>query len=176
MIATWSPRVARWRSRQLAATLSVPSSNHGCDGHDGQAGIFQQREAFQRRIGLHFRQCHGLLEGARRLHVHADPVAAIGRWIRVGITHHLDNADDLLADIGVVEEDEVADCHGGQVVLGLMASHARPGFDVMRDLHVPAEGVRFGLHQPVIHGAISPSRNTMRYGRMRTDSNSDERA
>src|SRR5262249_47546331 len=28
MIATWSPRLARWRSRQLAETLSSPSSNH----------------------------------------------------------------------------------------------------------------------------------------------------
>jgi hypothetical protein len=27
MIAVWSPRVARWRSTQLAQTFSVPSSN-----------------------------------------------------------------------------------------------------------------------------------------------------
>ena len=28
MIAVWSPRVARWRSRQDAEAFSVPSSNH----------------------------------------------------------------------------------------------------------------------------------------------------
>ena len=28
MIAVWSPRVARWRSRQEAEAFSVPSSNH----------------------------------------------------------------------------------------------------------------------------------------------------
>jgi hypothetical protein len=31
MIAVWSPRVARWRSTQLAETFSVPSSNHLID-------------------------------------------------------------------------------------------------------------------------------------------------
>jgi hypothetical protein len=39
MIAVWSPRVARWRSTQLAQTFSVPSSNHLIETLSGEAGV-----------------------------------------------------------------------------------------------------------------------------------------
>jgi hypothetical protein len=40
MIAVWSPRVARWRSMQLAATFSVPSSNHLISTLPGAKEVF----------------------------------------------------------------------------------------------------------------------------------------
>src|ERR1700744_2109304 len=40
MIAVWSPRLARWRSMQLAATLSTPSSNHLMEMLPGANEVF----------------------------------------------------------------------------------------------------------------------------------------
>src|SRR5882757_10796363 len=40
MIAVWSPRLSRWRSMQLAATLSTPSSNHLIEMLPGANEVF----------------------------------------------------------------------------------------------------------------------------------------
>src|SRR5205823_10425166 len=65
-----------------------------------------------------------------------------------------------------IEEDPIAFVHGLQVVPGGEIAHPGPGFDIVLHLLIPAEGVRFGLHQPMAgHSTNSPSRNTGRIGR-----------
>src|SRR5262245_55314054 len=63
----------------------------------------------------------------------------------------LDDADDLLADIGVIEESAIAEAHGFHVATGEKIAHAFPRLAVLTLglLLLPGEAVGFGLEQPV---------------------------
>jgi hypothetical protein len=52
------------------------------------------------------------------------------------LAEHLDDADDLLADIGMIEESAVALFHLHQVLLGGVIAHARPFCALGAGLHL----------------------------------------
>src|SRR3546814_8129263 len=84
-----------------------------------------------------------------RLELDGGPLALGVR--RIGNSRLADggDADDLLADVRVIEEGLVAHLHGAQIARGAVVAHAVPGALAFLDQIVPTVGVRFRLHQPV---------------------------
>src|SRR5690606_33367803 len=89
-------------------------------------------------------------------HVDAFPydlalVVGLGGRVGMGEGHYLHDADDLLADVGVVEEGLVAEFHRLHVVARRVAAHAVPFLVALPDKIGPAEDVGLRLHQPLGH-------------------------
>src|SRR3954452_8248000 len=107
------------------------------DRHYRQPGLTDQRQVREARIRLDVGQGDRLWQGSDRLQVDAYPVAGFGGRVGIGFASDLDDADDLLADVGVIEERAVAQAHGFQVVPRRMVPHSGPWLNSVRDLLVP---------------------------------------
>src|SRR5262249_27971719 len=94
--------------------------------------------------------------GGTHIDAGADACGVAG--IGVGKRTDLDDADDLLADIGVIEETAVTEAHGFHVAAGEKIAHAFPRLAALALglLLLPGEAVGFGLEQPV--GRCRPRR------------------
>ncbi|QYU68432.1 heme ABC transporter permease CcmC [Leptolyngbya sp. 15MV] len=143
-----SRRITRASARSIrraapAASWSCPAR---CSAH--------QRELLESGIRLDGREGHRLRQRAHRLHVHADPmafrVARLDGRVRIGLADHLHDPDDLLPDVGMIEEGEIAEPHRLQVGARHMVAHPGPGLDTPFHLLVPGKGVGLGFHQPVL--------------------------
>ena len=71
----------------------------------------------------------------------------------MGLGDHLDDADDRLAEVGMVEEAPVPDLHLAHQVAGLMAADTVPFLArvSLRDEVVPGKHIRLGLEKPAGH-------------------------
>ena len=116
----------------------------GRDRLNRQAAQLDQRHVGETRVGLDLAQRHRALERLDRANVHhAELAALVGRVGMEGL-YHLDNADDLLADIGMIEKGEIAQLHRHHLLFGEMIAHAGPAgaFCSAGDHLVPGPGCR----------------------------------
>ncbi len=84
----------------------------------------------------------------------------VGR-VGIGLLDDLDDADDLLALVGMIEEGAVAFLHLHQILPRGEIAHAGPGLALGALCHllIPRPGRRFRFHQPVVHDAYPTIRS-----------------
>src|SRR3989338_1326751 len=129
---------------------------------------FDQRHRLQPRLHLASIQRDRAQQRLHRTQANAIPARIVGRAVRGGFADHLDDADDLFADVRMVKEPQIADFHRPHIVARLIVPHAMPFLTRIPtgDLIGPAPGVRFGFEQPT-HQPM-----TFFHSLMVTDSNS----
>src|SRR5712671_5759659 len=118
-----------------------------------QPRILYQRHVGEFLVGLEGGHRHRRLQGLVGFQVDTDELAGLVGRIGIGFADDLDDADDLLALIGMVEEGAVAFLHAHQILPCGEIAHAGPGFALgaLCDLLIPRPARRFRFHQPVRH-------------------------
>src|SRR5579863_4833262 len=114
---------------------------------------FDQRHSGEPLVGLDRRQRHRPWQRLDDAKIdHAERPGLVGRVGIVGLAH-LDDADDLLAFAGMIEEGLLAELHRHQVELGRVVAHAVPARSLLAGLHLLLEGPGggFALDQPMSH-------------------------
>ena len=126
-------RSFRPQSPPILQTSFHSAAVTGCtDSRD----IFDQRHVLELRLCLDRFERHRRLGSGSRAAKSTTTQGSPGLGGRIGIVlaHHLDDADDLLADIGMIEEGEVALLHLHQVQLGGVIADAGPGLALLAGL------------------------------------------
>src|SRR5262245_38171378 len=83
------------------------------------------------------------------LQINGNPLIIICRWVRVGTSDHLSQANYFFSLPRVIEEHTISDFHSTQIVTCLIISHSRPvGAAIFHEV-VPRISFGFLLHHPV---------------------------
>lgn len=125
----------------------------GEEGHDGEAGLFEQGEVLECGGGFDGGEVDGAGEWLADLEIDGGPVAFRGSGVGIGCADDGAPADNSFFLDAVVVEDEVAQLHGAEVVTGLIVADAIPaGGFVFEELSEGISG-RFLFDEPVAgHG------------------------
>ena len=111
-------------------------------------------------VGLDRRQCYRVRQGAHGGNIDANKSARFIGRVRISFTHHLHDADDFFANIGVVKKRFVTHAHGTQVFRCSVITDARPGIEVDLRLLLPRPSVGFGFKEPVHDGKMQEIEGT----------------
>src|SRR5437773_9320468 len=131
-------------------------------GRDREPGLLEERQAVERRIGLHLRERYGRRQRLDRHEVDGGPVSSlVARRIWVRLAFHPRDAHDGLVVARMIEEDEVSLLHLAQVVTRFEVADAVPGGLLVLD--EARKGVDLGLalrekvarHRSSAHGSSS---------------------
>ncbi len=83
--------------------------------------------------------------------IYCEPVGICAGRVRIRCLGHGRDAHDLAVFAAVIEQAEVANGHGTQIVAGLKIAYSRPCSRMILLQVMPAVGLRLTFEYPILH-------------------------